>query len=229
MVSCCKDKCSDSSPVKATFTMSQVGYIKTYSVLNGDTIGRYEEVTFKADVEEKEGVSYEWKVGTDSRVFTKRQFKLEFDVNETIKVRLITKKKLNLDCFPLDDGIDTTEQIFTVADSTLIKGEYVGSNKSKPSDVFTVNFIDDRIKFRQYVDNLPKSCIRNDQNWVANQYSASYRVAGIGKTNDTVKDCPGIYGIAELARDNKTITIDYTYWDDSKKQFIKDQFIGIKK
>ena len=228
-LSCCKDKCDNMQPVKATFTMNQEIEGKLYLVDNGDTIRKAEDITFIADIQDTAGVSFEWKIGTDNRVFTKKKFKLEFDVNETIKVRLITKKQPNPDCFPMDDGIDTTEQTFTAIDSTLIPGDYIGYNKSNPNDIFTVNFINDRIKDRQYVDNLPKGCIRTDKNYSANNWGAGYRVAGIGQTNDTTKDCPGISGIARLAKDNRTITIDYTFWDDSKKQFINEQFIGTKK
>ena len=228
-LSCCKDKCDNMQPVKATFTMNQEIEGKLSPIDNGDTIRKAEDITFIADIQDTAGVSFEWKIGTDNRVFTKKKFKLEFDVNETIKVRLITKKQPTPDCFPMDDGIDTTEQTFTAIDSTLIPGDYIGYNKSNPNDIFTVNFINDRIKDRQYVDNLPKGCIRTDKNYSANNWGAGYRVAGIGQTNDTTKDCPGISGIARLAKDNRTITIDYTFWDDSKKQFINEQFIGTKK
>jgi hypothetical protein len=229
ILSCCKDKCKDIVPVKANFTMNQEIEDKLSPIDNGDTIRKAETLTFVANVEDTSGVSFEWKIGSDNRIFTKKKFTLEFDVNETVKVRLITKKQSNLDCFPMDDGIDTTEQTFTAIEATLIPGDYVGSNKSNPTDVFTVNFINDKIKDRKYVDNLPKGCIRTDKNYSANDYGAGYRVAGIGYPNDTVKDCPGIYGVARLAKDNRTITIDYTYWNEGKKQFIKEQFIGTKK
>lgn len=229
VLSCCKDKCKDIVPVKATFTMNQQFDDRLQPIDNGDTIRKATQVVFIADVEDTSDVSFEWKIGSDNRVFTKKKFTLEFDVNETVKVRLITKKQPNLDCFPMDDGVDTTEQTFTAIEATLIPGDYVGYNKSNPTDIFTVSFIDDRIKYRQYVDNLPKGCIRTEKNYDANRYGAGYRDAGIGQSNDTTKDCPGIYGIAVLSKDNRTITIDYTYWNESKKQFIKEQFIGTKK
>ena len=226
ILSCCKDECKNAVLVNAAFTMNQEVDGKLEQVANGDTIVRTEQVIFVADVADTSGVLFEWKIGTDNRVFTKKRFALEFDVNETIKVRLITKKQPNLDCFPTDDGIDTTFQTFTAIDSTLIPGDYIGYNKSKPTDLFTVNFISG---VRQYVDNLPKGCIKTSGNYLVNSYGAGYRIAGIGFPNDTVKDCPGIYGVARLAKDNRTITIDYTFWDDSKKQFITEQFIGTKK
>ena len=68
-LSCCKDKCKDMQPVKATFTMNQEIEGKLYLVENGDTIRKAENITFIADIEDTPDVSYEWKIGTDNQGF----------------------------------------------------------------------------------------------------------------------------------------------------------------
>jgi hypothetical protein len=83
-----------------------------YNPMICDTIFTGSSATFRANL--SDAISYEWKVGTDTRVWTNQSFGLSFPIqdstyliNNPIPVTLIVEYEPNTVCFPNDDGRDT--------------------------------------------------------------------------------------------------------------------------
>jgi hypothetical protein len=96
------------------------------SLVESDTILTYNSVVFRAAGEYD---SYEWKVGTDDRVFTTRQFGLLFLTAEgKIDVTLKAKKKRDSQCFPNDPEETTVTKSFYIINwaQAPIIGRYSG-------------------------------------------------------------------------------------------------------
>lgn len=228
--SCCKDPCKNKVRTSAAFTM-KYGIGDTSLVLeNRDTVRKGSTITFEANDISSNAISYSWKIGTDLRVFTKSKFELEFDVIGKIDIELVVKKSPDLDCFPDDDGIDTIRQSFVLADTILSLGKYDGYVESKPNEKFTVTVILDYMVGKEYIDNLPNGCARDQGiDWRLAYLSNGYRAFQIATVQRSENLCSGIFGFGKLAKDNKSLTINYIAWNESQKKFVNEKFIGTKK
>ncbi len=175
--------------------------------------------------------TYEWKIGSDPRTFTEKEFALYIDVPGNIQVRLITTKKIiNQNCFPNDDGRDTFYTNLYIAPFTQIApiyGRFLGHDQHNPSLEYIVE-----IKSPQTagvyngVYGLPEGCLKLSNPSLPSIMYGSWRNGVIA---DGEINCFEPQGVATIAGDNKTLTIDYTIRTDfSSNNRIKRRFIGIK-
>jgi hypothetical protein len=239
--SCCKkDECKNKTATSAGFKMYEtIGWeSKSIEVQNNDTVS-IDVITFEANDSSNEVESYEWKVGTDPKVFRTKQFNLEFGTapNSLIDVRLIIKKNVDKMCFPNDDGIDTVTRYFFVSPKQLAQGKFDGYCKSNPTEKFSIfigktpQSVDDFT-----LDNLPNGCTRQaliDAHLFG--IALSYNQITFGTPNFKTDGqynalrCQIPWGKGKIQKDGVTLILDYQIWDPFKKQFINDQFIGVKK
>jgi hypothetical protein len=95
--------------------------------------------------------SYEWKIGTDDRVWTGKSFGLYFwnDYGE-FQVTLKARKKASLLCDPEDDGIDVVSKTlkvrpynyYPIATPLPFLGKFEGYHIDEPNKVFTLQIVD---------------------------------------------------------------------------------------
>jgi len=109
------------------------------------TLNSSEAIVFKASGDYD---TYEWKIGDDPRIFTQKQFALNFDraALGEIKVTLTATGKAVTSCFADDDGRDTQVQSFRILRgedfSLSILGKFEGYVTSNPSRKFTFEIRD---------------------------------------------------------------------------------------
>jgi len=226
------DPCEGAQRVTARFTIYEV--LRSGTIAPSDvTVNRL--VRFAAD---ERYDSYEWQIGSDSRIRTERSFTLRFPVREApngipIPIRFIGRRKPDTTCFPDDDGVDTAyRELLPIADSNNpLIGSYHGAHVDDPADTFTVTIYvtyrdADMITLCSVVmRNINKGC--SDTNGVN---CTAVNDKDIGATimefdGDgaylTGTGCLSPKGIARL-KGRDTIEIDYVY-DEAR---IPKKFIG---
>lgn len=174
LLSACRKKdvvnpCEGKTQPVANFTVKEVVGDTAFTA---DTIFRDNPVQFAA-AEAYDSV--QWKIGTDTRIFTKPLFHLNF-VNDliTVAVKFTGYRQPATNCFPDDKGIYTGTKSLTAVEqfdrATLTKspliGCYRGAFTDAPSDTFTVriDYFDSAkyntsitgIKNFYWISNLPK-------------------------------------------------------------------------
>ncbi|MFN0214170.1 MAG: hypothetical protein ACKVT2_07930 [Saprospiraceae bacterium] len=175
--------------------------------------------------------TYEWKIGSDPRIFTEKEFSLYIDVFGDIPIRLITtKKNIFNNCFPDDVGRDTFYRTLHIANYNLIApiyGKYLGYDEQNPLLEYTIE-----IKSPQSagvysgVYGLPEGCLKLIPPPLPSDMYESWRY---GVVADRDINCFEPQGVAELAADYRTLTINYTIRKDfSSSNRISRVFIGIK-
>ncbi len=193
-----------------------------------DTMWTFAAIHFRAL---HENDTYEWKVGTDNRVFTQREFKLDFysDAIGNIPVRLITTRKSQPDCISGDDGRDTFYRNLFLVDYLAnyqkipIFGSFKGYNEDQKDSVFTIKIFNTEFKdFGIY--GFPKGCydekitgvyqdmIPSWKGFVATPFACTFFMDAVGR----------------LQPDNKTLIIDYNTRENSSAPRVYRRFIGIK-
>jgi hypothetical protein len=114
------DPCANSTEVSADFFVYERPNIINDTIVkwrfvDTDTLGLHMAL-FKAKLSNAE---YEWHIG--SEIYNTREVTLNnLPVNYPIKIKLIVRKEPNLDCFPLDDGIDSLTRIIRVIPKDLL-------------------------------------------------------------------------------------------------------------
>jgi hypothetical protein len=229
------DPCEGAQRVTARFTI--------YEVLRSGTIAPSDVtvnglVRFAAD---ERYDSYEWQIGSDSRIRTERSFTLRFPVREApngipIPIRFIGRRKPDTTCFPDDDGVDTAyRELLPIADSNNpLLGSYHGAHVDDPADTFTVTiyalFHDSGKTFFSDVAmrNINKGCSDRESNLIDSSYAINDKDFGAtimefdGDGSYRIADgCLNPKGIARL-KGRDTIEIDYVY-DEAR---IPKKFIG---
>ncbi|UOQ96531.1 hypothetical protein MUN81_14930 [Hymenobacter sp. 5317J-9] len=146
-------------------------FLENYGTPTPDTAFTKQTISFEAPGAPY--TSYEWRVGTDPRVFTTRKFGLFFPeaATGTYAVRLIATRPPNTRCFAKDDGVDTLTQVLTLVNRTqrraVIYGKFLGSNTDAPRDTFTIRVFqapdfhqpnDPLAAPYDYLRNLGRSC-----------------------------------------------------------------------
>jgi len=223
------DPCSGSEPVTAHFTM--------YESLDGkavaaDTVLFGNFISFAAD---KKYDSYQWRIGTDARVWRDSVVRLRFEKAEgDVPVYLIVHGKPNTACFANDDGIDTVKKILHVAggwEKTRVLGNYHGHNTDAPRDTFTFSIeykdLGDFGK-RFIMNNLNPGCTEPAQDGApAIDISIGYRSFQFVSTGWVGMGCDDPEGIAILQGDGDSVVVQYTLVDlsDVSKRIPKT-FIG---
>lgn len=105
----------------------------------------------------REYLSYQWKVGSDTNIRYGKSFLIQFTKPfGTIPVTLIGTRKPRPECLPGDDGVDTFTKGITIVDwkASPLKGKYQGFYQSNPADIFTIE-----IKFDHTITQLAPSPI----------------------------------------------------------------------
>lgn len=115
------------------------------STLESDTFFAPYRIYFVAS--ESNSDSYEWKIGSEPRVFIDKEFFLSFDcpniLYQDIFIRLITERLSDSNCTSQNKLRDTlTKMIYFVKEiESPVFGEYRGYLKHDPSKLFNVKFI----------------------------------------------------------------------------------------
>ncbi len=238
-LSCCKDECEGQLPTSAEFEIYEtLGWERKGTIVpNGDTAVAT-TITFVASDSSSDVTSYEWRVGSDERTFSERQFSLDFykAAGSTIDISLVVKKNVNKMCFPEDDGIDTVFKNFYVSQTSLMGGKFEGFCQSNPSEKFVIHIgRTDKSDNNFTLDNLPNGCTRTFVDAHLFDLSTNYRKITFGlpnfKTDGQLNDlkCQIPWGKGTIQKDGVTLVLDYQIWEPFKRQFVSDQFIGIKK
>ncbi|MEY4937584.1 MAG: hypothetical protein RIS64_3943 [Bacteroidota bacterium] len=180
--------------------------------------------------------TFNWKIGTDPRVFTNSKFSLSFrvipDLVNKIDVKLLRERSTDL-CFPNDNGKDTIQKSFYLANDQIVTPPQVGRFKGyivgQEQDTFTVHIYFGPRDEMYFIDNFPKGA-----SVVCPAVSGGYKgdfISLIGKyfviqssfAFTQVQNTTLAYAIGKV--DKGILQIDYmTSKDPSKKQ----RFIGIK-
>jgi hypothetical protein len=146
------DPCAGRQPFKADFDIfdSYAGFLS----LPTDTVSGFRFLAKAKDDYE----SYEWRIGSDARVFKEKSVSLTFEgqnVGQRISVRLIAKRKAAMMCLKNDNGIDTITKSFVVvvapdADEyrvygtnyvQAIFGTWEGAALDEPNKVFKIKLV----------------------------------------------------------------------------------------
>lgn len=213
-------------PTNADFTMYECiacGFGDTLMRVTDTILGG--DVTFSAH---EELDSYEWQVGTDTRVWTDQTFTLDFGlyVGEVI-IRLIGRKRLYLDCYPDDDGIDTVyKKLWVVGDvinnSFFYEKKYEGYDLNEPDSIYTIHFTLDHNNF-QGLNGFPRGCER-PEDWLIGYvpgYTA-FRISNYG--HQYFPECGYPTGYGEIQEDRETLKIYYEVTENGER--VNKTFIG---
>jgi hypothetical protein len=230
---CCKkDPCANQTATSADFDMSQV-YLNEYvPMINGDTLLEGANgVTIKFKATDSTAKEYKWKIGTDPRVFTQKEFKLDFGAFNTIDVTLIITKDIDPLCAGTDDGVDTIRKVFTVLpiEKSLAYGVYNGFLTDNPLDTFNFTLAYFPTEDFANYDNLPKGCFARQKS----DHAVIMRYKGffLGKDVPTKPNgsCIQAYNsLATLQNDYKTLEFTFKQWSDVQQKGIQKTFIGKK-
>lgn len=251
--------CSSKTPTSAKFTIGEritnypsgngkPGIINVDTVIVSDTVINDQQIVFQA-LDEND--SYEWSIGDDPLVRTGKKVSLwfsaasgNFSLPSTISVRLIVKKKIDKACFPMDDGIDTLIQNFTIIeqDQNPLAGVYEGYLKSKPTEIFSVKISyidqvvgDDGLVYSPLptfmVDNFLKDCNNKIWWWGANRMAYGFRSINFSNSGHvSVGACKAISGWIFIDKKGNIQIPFYRISDDIKDTSLsKDVFFGKKK
>lgn len=250
----CKDKCEDPTnpdcpnydpchnfePANAAFKMLDIpvplynwscdGQAPRNLEFEVDTIfGTDTEITFRAL---HQADKYEWRVGTDARVWTTKEFELTFgpEAIGQIQVQLITEKRDTPRCGGAEFTRDTLTRILVVKSLpqnpyvngwSLIFGKWRGFNEDSPANVFDVE-ITPGFPFSR-LDGLFPTCVNKPMH-----VGIALRYMYVLKEN--IADCKNMCGLGFLQPDNRTLIIDY-YFEEPPgpgSQRIKKKFVGAK-
>jgi PKD repeat protein len=233
-LSCCKDECKGKSPTSADFKIYQpvFGNLKYTETNDGDTAVTT-SITFSAQ-DSTLGNTYEWKIGSDDRTFTKREFFLDFRDKGTVSVRLIVKNSGNT-CFPSNDGVDTLTKTIYITDDNPWIGNFEGYIESKPKEKFIISTGGNINRpAGAFLDNLPNGCNR-DETYLLQQMFGNYKDIIFGEqgkirtTGADITTCQLPWGTGTYSNIDKKLILNYQIWNTQQKKFINDRFIGIKK
>ncbi|MEO0040998.1 MAG: hypothetical protein RL329_446 [Bacteroidota bacterium] len=180
--------------------------------------------------------TFKWTVGTDARVFTNPKFSLSFrtppNLVNKIDVKLLRERSTDV-CFPNDNGKDTIQKSFYLANDQILIPPQVGRFKGyivgQEQDTFTVHIYFGSRDEAYFIDNFPKGA-----SVVCPAVSGGYKgdfIGIIGKyfviqssfAFTQVQNTGLAYALGKV--DKNSIEINYmTNKEPSKKQ----RFIGVK-
>lgn len=169
--------------------------------------------------------SFQWKVGSDLRIFKDSVFPLLFEnIEGTIDVTLTAFHTPNPDCFPGDDDVDVVSKSFYAklideVEEIPIYGKFEGYDEDFPDTIYTIEIIPDEYG----VVDFPYNCERNGGlPVVIAQRSFAF-------LKHEYYQCGHPEGMGILQPDNKTLIIDYTLQDSLNPDIRhKKRFTGQK-
>jgi len=170
--------------------------------------------------------TYEWRVGTDPRIFTGRTLLLRFDQPYgSVAVHLRVTKKPNTACFPNDSGSDeqTRTLVVLAREQAPLYGDFKGHTLARPDSTFIIHIRPNSML------NLPKGC-RWDLGGEIFTGSAGFLVNS--RTFDPLFGAASVAGWGVLdANNRRKIRVEYTYRDVSRplaNERLHDTFIGYR-
>lgn len=232
----CRNKCKGVTPTSADFDMSEVYLDEYVPMINGDTLLQGANgVTVKFKANDETAKEFQWKIGTDARVFTKKEFSLDFDILSTIEVMLIVKKDVDPMCAANDDGIDTIKKSFTILpiERSLAYGIYNGFLTDNPLDTFNFSLAYYPMEDGANYDNFPKGCFarQKSDHYVGMRYKGFFLSNTVPTyANPTGNSaCIKPYNtVATLQKDGKTLEFTFKQWSDAQQKGVQKTFIGKK-
>ena len=166
----------------------------------------------------KNMASYEWKVGTDDRVWTDSEFHLGFDGYEgSVTIRLVTTVTDNNSCLNEVEMRDTSYQTFNVIQlepyTSPIFGEYQGINTTSPNDIYSLVVLGEgaNLWHSSRLFGLTIPC----EYPIGLRFFAGYD--WFVSVHDDIH-CRNTIVIGRLQEDNNTLIMDYWYDDDAGKR-----------
>ena len=194
-----------------------------------DTITSGRLVYFRASQlgseEEETGLTYQWKIGTDSRTWTTREFDLGFaeDAVGDVPVTLIVEKADPNSCGGTDYSRDTLtknlhvkrfpDNIYSSGTWSSVFGKWEGYNTDDESSIFQIE-----IKPDWEVTGFPDGC------------SYKWPDVGISLTYFAINDltpCANLCGLGTLSQDRSELTVNYSYRNDAYERIYRT-FVGRK-
>lgn len=225
------DPCYGKKPTSAAFKIWESGssiVAPTYAfAYETDTIiGR--DATFAA-VEQGNDVQYLWEIGSET--YTTSKVTLSFSSvpnNTTIPIKLVvTKKRIDKQCFPTDTGIDSTVQHLHVhrrclvsPTSTVDTFVYRGHHLDTPHEVRDVTLCYNTTGSSIIWGNL----IRERPIAYISTHSSRYRMLCFSTNTHMFLE-----GVAFLnPKDSITIKYEYSFLDMEPKKTLPRVFVGKK-
>jgi hypothetical protein len=188
--------------------------------------GNGRTIYFRADQETAS--SYEWKVGTDPRAWTTREFNLDFAQNAVgdVPIKLIVEKDNPLSCGGVAVSRDTLTKTLHVmrppaeypSDSwSPIYGKWSGHNEDQSGQNFEIEIIPNFLFAR--VNNLLPGCIDREM-----RVGVGWKFMYIDGRGQSI--CRRVCGIGLLQDGYRTLVIDYNYQDEASGERVSRKFIG---
>ena len=247
------DPCANIPPTSADFVA--IGYVDGYN-LNECNYGKWLNVTerrwtttpnlykgaYSIFAPAQKFDSVIWKVGLDPRIFKKDTLSIVFPETGSVSITLVGYRKANLQCNPLDNGVDTVVKVFKIInwlDSFISKipGKYEGYEEREPGRKRIIELIpriDQYGDFRGlWISNFPVSNSIEAEKITSTTSSSDY----FNNMNDlSFFDLrSGIGDLCYMAwiknYDDGKIVIDYSQRKDASKsccERIVKRFVGKK-
>lgn len=208
-----------------------------------DTIIYTNFARFKAD---HEAEYYEWRVGSDPRVWNSREFTLRFSsvpYYTPIEVRLKVYKKTDQTCFPsASDTVVFTRKLYTVPRvNSMMTGRFEGYLESNPNEnnFFEIDLIEDQRGIDGIaISGITPNCSMNNNQWGSILlHSVGYRSLYF-TSKSAVSCCLGLSGFATVNTKgvirmdigkyppSRQDSCDWTYLEDP--EYTNDIFYGTK-
>lgn len=195
-----------------------------------DTMGKGGTVYFRPDIIRDDAI-YEWKIGTDPRIFTETILDVNFTGFEgDVQVRLVTKITDEFACLEQAEQIDTSYQSFYInyllIEDFPIIGAYKGATESKPEEEFTLEIYPHQTStstvYRLRGFNL--DCIE-DGNYAPITFNYDSFVTVHLSFDFRCRELTAVGRLRE--NDHRVLEVDYSYVDDEGKT-IEKRFVGYR-
>ncbi|MEQ8360286.1 MAG: hypothetical protein RH860_12415 [Cytophagales bacterium] len=220
------DPCFEKSPVKADFTISGalsnvLPYVDSFVV---DTAFHGGQLKFEAV--DKEADYYKWYLGTEI-VEGPNEHTVFRTINNLSKgiytAALMLQKSPDSVCFPFDDGIDSTNQIFTKVDicDLAVVNKFKGVYESNPEDSITLEIINWNEGQNEYCTESSRIHVIN---FGGNKDTLMllFDIVGLANSVLIANNPPlgGLDGRIDIDVKNSTVSAFYRFYNDSTyKQF----------
>ena len=220
--------CKDKKTVSAEFIVAEQ-LLSVDTLIDEDTLLTGRTLTFKA---KNEYQTYEWRIGSDPRVFTTRSVSLFFEKSisaKNIDVKLKVKDSFLESCFP-NKGEDSLTKRIVLLPSTASAtfGRYEGSLDEDPTNKFiiTIRYCQPGVNGFICTNNINKGCDNNNEpprQGPPIESTFSYKAMKIGDTRNQTylnaasgnpeTDCNDPQGWLYFQKSINSVIVEYTTGD----------------
>lgn len=231
------DPCYGQWPLSADFLIEEeVGFFRPgpyqdkygYFKYPTDTACHLSPIHFAAPVKADR---YEWRVGSDARVWTDSAFALNFFSSEplggfstrVVPVELRVYREQKQSCYPYD-SVKVMRKNLTIVprEQTAMLGTYQGKSTRFPEQPFAIEFRYGAITHGAGVDNLPYDCHSSypsasiDTNLTGSPIEIGYRAAISGQFSSEWGDsvCYPMQAVFLLDSAHHKIYVEYTLYNE---------------